>query len=113
MQELSYRIFFFLESAEGIAEVQRCRGSVRKGRQELPWTFRECRGEFQGRKELLMFRQEGQKEVVGAFFQGGQRDSISEGRKRSCRGFCQDSGVLRLKGKPTRKKARIRVSFPR
>jgi hypothetical protein len=39
--------------------LQRCRGSVREGRQELQQVFRECRGEFQGRKELLLFRQEG------------------------------------------------------
>ncbi len=82
-------------------------GSVREGRKELQWLFRECRG-----KELLMFRQEGQKEVVGAFFREGRgwRDSVrAGGQKKELQGLLL--GVLSLEAKPTRITTRILRSY--
>ena len=84
---------FFVHRGDAGAPAKVQTGSVREGRQELQRLFKECRGKFQGRKELLMFRQEGQKEAVDAFSgraEGSWRDSVREGRKRSRKGFCQE-----------------------
>ncbi len=43
------KVFFFFRNCRGS-----CRVSVRDGRQELQQVFRECRGEFPCRKELLI-----------------------------------------------------------
>ncbi len=58
-----------------------------------------------------MFRQEGQKNAVGAFFREGrgELEGFHQGgqNKGAAGGFCQDSGVLSLEGKPTRKTVRF------
>jgi hypothetical protein len=116
-----------LECAEG-----RCRSSVRDSYRVF-FLFRKCRrdcrgaevlsgsadkscsgylgsaeGNFRANRSYLCFARKGRKKL-GVLFSGrtevSWRDSVREGRKRSCKGFL--SGVLSLEAKPTRKTVRF------